>query len=645
MGISAAKQATTVPREEARRQALAQISSLRKSRVAFAALCKDLFERVSEDGGVSRAGLRMLTRLVVDGCHAIDPAALQELLDVLAPLEGESTPSSNGCTEACASDRGPRLGPEGFECYAHCVLRIVDAALRAEEEQAGTDEDVRPLDCSSREAKQVRTAFSGALRPAEGKQKEEGLGLWPRTEESLGAASSVAGTELEASFSCMPLVSVETGSEGEQPPFQSPSEATLEEQCGVTPVQPLPLVALAERAMVNASHQRPSPLQSVYRGPIQQFSSCVHGPGTSSSFGSVAQPATNAAGGSQPGSRRKSPSRPALQRPAWENAGGVADYCTDLDEATPSWTPTPQVRTRAPPGSSGRSLSPGVRARGRGGDSQGGNVAAPGAASANAPATVHIHNRQAVTPPPTRMLDQTLSAREGLSTFGSAVAPSRAAAPLTSTAGVRVLPPSGSGVASRTPAAALRSLSPPRSRQSLLDSQHGGTHSMHSLTALLRAPPTGAPVGKEEKSLSRGVWPTTTLVRPMSCWGTSVACAAGSAGSATPRSAAGPVWQQQQLAGMAAGGAAGGTPPLPVSWASTVPAPATLVTAEGSAGTTPPCGGANREVTASLRGSAAKGGSRTPDFHRALGRRRPATSVLTGAGHSRSFQMFPGDAT
>lgn len=410
--------------------------------------------------------------------------------------------------------------------------------------------------------------------------------------------------------------------------------------------------------MVNASHQRPSPLQSVYRGPIQQCSLCVHGPGTSSSFGSVAQPATTAASGSQPGSRRQSPSRPALQRPAWENAGGVAGSCTDLDEATPSLTPPLQVRARAPPGSSGRSLSPGVRARGRGGDSQGGNVAAPGAASATAPATSHIHNRRAVTPPPTRRLDQTLSssssaatqsqlriAREGLSPFGSAVAPSRAAAPLTSTAGVRVLPPSGSGVASRTPVAAKRSLSPSRSRQSLLASKHGGTHSMHGHTALLRAPPTGAPVGKEEKSLSRGVWPTTSLVRPMSCWGTSVACAAGSAGSATPRSAAGPAWQQQQLAGMAAGGAAGGTPALPVSWASTVPAPATLVTAEGSAGTTPPCGGANREVTASLRGSATMGGSRTPDFHRALGRRRPATSVLTGAGHSRSFQMLPGDAT
>eukprot|EP00929_Paragymnodinium_shiwhaense_P051409 TRINITY_DN25876_c0_g1_i1.p1 TRINITY_DN25876_c0_g1~~TRINITY_DN25876_c0_g1_i1.p1 ORF type:complete len:796 (+),score=138.49 TRINITY_DN25876_c0_g1_i1:171-2558(+) len=117
--------------EAARTQALAKISSLLKSREGLNALCKDLYESISDDGrggGVSRSGLRMLTHLVIDGCQVSDPAALQELLDVLAPL-----PTSSGrAGEEAWLDDPPRLHFEGFVCYARCVLRVVDAALRSE---------------------------------------------------------------------------------------------------------------------------------------------------------------------------------------------------------------------------------------------------------------------------------------------------------------------------------------------------------------------------------------------------------------------------------------------------------------------------------------------------------------------------------
>eukprot|EP00927_Polykrikos_kofoidii_P050411 TRINITY_DN44329_c0_g1_i1.p1 TRINITY_DN44329_c0_g1~~TRINITY_DN44329_c0_g1_i1.p1 ORF type:complete len:1115 (-),score=105.54 TRINITY_DN44329_c0_g1_i1:63-3407(-) len=108
-------------------QALVKISSLLGSREALGALCRDLYESISDDGrggGVSRSGLRMLTRLVIDGCQVSDPAALQELLDVLAPLPRVAPEE--------VDDDAPRLHYDGFVCYARCVLRVVDAALRAE---------------------------------------------------------------------------------------------------------------------------------------------------------------------------------------------------------------------------------------------------------------------------------------------------------------------------------------------------------------------------------------------------------------------------------------------------------------------------------------------------------------------------------
>mmetsp|Transcript_165038 Transcript_165038/g.292193 ORF Transcript_165038/g.292193 Transcript_165038/m.292193 type:complete len:710 (+) Transcript_165038:114-2243(+) len=115
--------------EEAQRHALAKISSLLASKEALEKLCNDLFQNVSDDGcggGVSRSGLRMLTHLVIDGCQVSDPAALHELLDVLAPL-----PSSGSASEG-GDDDAPRLGYDGFVCYARCMLRVVDAALRSE---------------------------------------------------------------------------------------------------------------------------------------------------------------------------------------------------------------------------------------------------------------------------------------------------------------------------------------------------------------------------------------------------------------------------------------------------------------------------------------------------------------------------------
>lgn len=123
--------------EDAQRHAQAKIASLLSHREALEALCHDLFQSVSDDGcggGVSRSGLRMLTRLVIDGCQVSDPAALQELLDVLAPL-----PTSGAGAEA-GDDDGPRLGYDGFICYARCVLRVVDAALRAETASSASTE-------------------------------------------------------------------------------------------------------------------------------------------------------------------------------------------------------------------------------------------------------------------------------------------------------------------------------------------------------------------------------------------------------------------------------------------------------------------------------------------------------------------------
>lgn len=112
---------------EARKHALAQVSRLLSSHEALDAFCKDLFDKVSEGATIPPAGLQALTKLVVDGCHARDPAMLQQLLDVLAPLPC----SSLALDEPSQAVSG--LTYDGFIWYSRSVLRVIDAELRAEE--------------------------------------------------------------------------------------------------------------------------------------------------------------------------------------------------------------------------------------------------------------------------------------------------------------------------------------------------------------------------------------------------------------------------------------------------------------------------------------------------------------------------------
>jgi hypothetical protein len=116
----------SVHRGEARKYALAQVSRLLSSREALDAFCKDLFETVSDGEAISPSGLQALTKLVVDACQVKDPAMLQQLLDVLAPL-----PCSVTAEETSPDLTG--LTFEGFKWYTRSVLRVVDAELRAEE--------------------------------------------------------------------------------------------------------------------------------------------------------------------------------------------------------------------------------------------------------------------------------------------------------------------------------------------------------------------------------------------------------------------------------------------------------------------------------------------------------------------------------
>jgi len=106
-------------------QSLSRITLLLSNSDTLDDLCRTLYDGGAggRTGGITREGLWDLTQLVIDGCPARDPAALQELLHML------SSPRTN-----CESERdgAGALAYGPFVCYARCVLRVLEAALQAE---------------------------------------------------------------------------------------------------------------------------------------------------------------------------------------------------------------------------------------------------------------------------------------------------------------------------------------------------------------------------------------------------------------------------------------------------------------------------------------------------------------------------------
>lgn len=145
---------------------LAQVTFLLGNREALSRLCTQLVdEAATEHGqGLSRRELRTLTQRVIDGNQFRDPAALKELLDMLAPLS-----DSGGCEGGVADsgDGGPRLGFNGFVCYARCVLRVLDAALRSDLASAGQpvpepQDPVREVEPESAQSQLAHTCANSA---------------------------------------------------------------------------------------------------------------------------------------------------------------------------------------------------------------------------------------------------------------------------------------------------------------------------------------------------------------------------------------------------------------------------------------------------------------------------------------------------
>jgi len=188
-------------REEVHACALERITLLLEDSEILDDLSSELFRSSSDDGrggGVSRCGLRVLTRLAIGGCEVSDSASLHELLGVLAPV---------GISE----EGGPLLGYEGFVTFVRCVLRAIDAALRVEIARCGAEERARAEDGAAATGNGIEDvavtmarafglgeAGSGSTeRPPQLLVSDPDSWLLPRTNGCQSSASAVKNAEAE----------------------------------------------------------------------------------------------------------------------------------------------------------------------------------------------------------------------------------------------------------------------------------------------------------------------------------------------------------------------------------------------------------------------------------------------------------------